>query len=285
MNTPKITTTTSAAINASNVISFSEFSLERPSPSAAIEEGSSAVIRFPSQMTATPYVPSEETLRSHQANISLYRECYDQIIRDPNIKLHILPMPQMDGLTTTYTIDQEIEFAQAIANLLEHSVGTDDMIVVAGKELLNGEFTEDEMLEVVLGDLALHLNKLYPVADRTSGKLGTHIGWAAVASVICSAHEILRMIEGDIKLLDRVKDASLQSMRNEIRFTGKNNVEMVCRQNSGHLKAVEQVCKKASATFGDYLSLPTTGASISVAAKNIFLGISDELPASLKLVV
>jgi len=230
-------------------------------------------------LTVAAYVPEAAATKIQKANLDLYRECVGQILEDWEMQVHVLMMPEMRGTNLVYTADEEEDIAASVEAITGTQVGALDMIVVIGKDLLDREVGEDEMLEIAMNDLAVHLDKLWPVADRTAGWAGKHIGWAAVAATISGAHGVLRLLEPAEAIMERIQDAANSGMVGEIRMkSGK--MELMMEQNRTAFEAVRVICRTAFDTYGDYLPLPADGRRIAETAKAIFLQSTDSLPAS-----
>lgn len=238
-----------------------------------------------SALKISPYVKESAATRVQAANLALYRECFSQIIRDDAFKLHVLMMPNMTGKNVVYTASNDEDMAASVAALTKVSVGPDDMVVIVGDDMLDGPLTEDDMLLLVMADVAQHIDCLHPVADRTLGKFGRHIGWAVVASVILGSHDLLRMVEDDMDLIDRVKKSAHNGIEKEARAKGPGDFNTVLDQNKNLMVAVDKVCDAAFETYGDYTSLPASGAVIAMAAKNLLQNVSNEMTGSLRAII
>lgn len=223
-----------------------------------------------------PYVPDGMADPRHIANRDLYLECCGQVIREDDFKVHALMMPTMAGAAIVYAVDEEEGMADEVSALTGAEVNEGDMIVVLGRDLLEADFGENEMLEAALANIAGHINRIWPVADRTSGRLGRHIGWAATAGIIAGSHEVLRMLEPNDAVMDRIKDMAVNGIVLEIRGRTRDDRQAVL-QNRPAMEAVENVCNQALETYGNYISLPATGADIAAAAKSVFLSAVDSM--------
>lgn len=223
-----------------------------------------------------PHVPDRMADARHTANRDLYLECCRQVIRPDDFTIHALMMPAMAGSTIVYTVEESEGMAEEVEALTGNEVCEGDMVVVLGRDLLDGDLGENEMLEMALADIANHINSVWPTADRTSGRIGRHIGWAAVAGIIAGSHPVLRLLEPNDAVMDRIKDAAGDGIIAEIKGRTKDDRQAVL-QNRPAMEAVETVCNQALETYGNYISLPATGLTIAAAAKSTFLSAVDSM--------
>jgi len=223
-----------------------------------------------------PYVPDGMAETRHVANRDLYLECCRQVIRSDDFNIHALMTPGMAGTSIVYVAEDEEGLAEEVEALTGAEVEEGDMVVLLGRDILEGDHGETEMLELALGDIAGHINRIWPAADRTSGKLGRHIGWAAVAGIIAGSHPVLRLLEPNDTIMERIKDTAGDGIVAEIRGRTKDDRQAVL-QNRPAMEAVENICNEALETYGNYISLPATGSAIATAAKSVFLSAVDSM--------
>ena len=238
-----------------------------------------------SAFAIAPFVHESRATRVQAANLGLYRECFHQVIRDDSFTLHLLMMPNMTGKNVVYTAGDDPDLASSVSNLTKAKVEEDDMIVVVGNDVLSALVTEDDMLLMVMADIAQHLDRIYPVADRTTGSFGRHIGWAAVAGVILGSHDLLRMVEADMELLARIKGAAAYGIEKEARGKGLVDYREILSQNKNLVEAMEKVTDLAFETYGDYISLPASASTIATAAKNVLQTVTNEMKGSIRAII
>lgn len=195
----------------------------------------------------------------------LYKECVSQLINQGSMKFHVLMMPSMMGNHFTYAMRDEDGFDQAIADLLNVQVLRSDCVVILGHDILTSDLSEDQMMEIVIADVALHIDRLSPVADKSTGWVGSYIGWSTVAAVLAAAHPVLRMLEPEIFLNDRIKNAGIISIIQDQR-TPKSDSQ----KHRAAFQAIEEICTMVDDEKGGFITLPATGAEISSAAIAFF---------------
>lgn len=202
----------------------------------------------------------------------LYRECVGQVLRGEEVRFHIVKMPDMTGLHYVYGARNEEDegFIGDIEKILGVEVKENDCVVLLGREMLSVERNEDEMMEIVLMDIAVHLDRLWPVADVTTGWIGHYIGRAAIAAIIASAHDVLKMLTPEDALVSRIKDMAGDGLLNDNRI---KSPQQETKQNRPAFDAIDLVCEQARETQGCYLTLPVTARQISNTAKSLFLDV------------
>lgn len=230
------------------------------------------------------YIADKEATPAQLGSRDLYIECCRQMVRADDFGIHVLMMRNMKGASMTLHVDGDSSLTEDVAALTGAKVAEGDMVVMLGEDLLNGDLSEDEMMEVALADIARHIDHCWPVADKSTGWLGSHLGWATVAAVIAGAHAVLRMFEPADAVMSRIKDAAGKVIVDETRFR-HSDARLAALQNRPALEAVENVCDQAFKTHGDYLSLPAKGAAIADAAKSIFMEAVDCMVTPPKTIV
>lgn len=192
----------------------------------------------------------------------LYMECVSRILKDDSVRFHVIMMPSMTGDHYTYCMNDEEDMCHHVAELLNVDINHNDCVVVLGRDFLGNEISEDDMLQTVITDLALHLARISPVTERETGWYGKYIGWAAVASVVSAAHPIIRALGATSYLNDCIKNAANKSiLAHQTRAS-----EFAADLNRCAFEAIERVCDLAHEECGGYISLPTTAAEISEVA-------------------
>lgn len=235
-------------------------------------------------LRSSRYAKDLDTNSLQAGNVDLYKECCGQVVRADDFGVHVLMMPGLKEPTLVIPADDHDDFGSEVARLTGKEVEAGDMIVLMGDAFADEEWGENEMMEVVLSDVAEHINTLWPVADRSTGWIGTHIGWAAVASVIAGAHQVLRMLDPCDAVIDRIKDATGKGIVDELKFRASDPRQSMLQARPA-MEAVESVCAQALETHGDYLSLPTNGRAIANAAKAIFLDAVDGMVQAPKAIL
>jgi hypothetical protein len=212
----------------------------------------------------------------------LYSECIRQIINDDEVLFHVVMMPEMTGSHFVFSANEEEDLADGIEAILGVEIGPDDCIVLLGQQILLEERNEDEMMEIVLADVALHLDRLWPVTDETVGWMGRYIGAAAIASVIACSHDVLKMMSPADALVSRIKDMATKALLNDMRVLTPR-LEMA--QNRPSFEAIELVCDSAFDTQGCYLTLPNTARTLRNSAKCMFLEVVDGMSEPLRSLI
>jgi hypothetical protein len=214
----------------------------------------------------------------------LYKECIRQVISDDEVRFHVVLMPEMTGSHYVFSanVAEEEDLANAVENILGVDVGPDDCIVLLGREMLRKDRNEDEMMEVVLADIALHIDRLWPVADETCGWMGSYIGVATLASIIACSHDVLKMLSPPEALVTRIKDMASNAIRNDKRL---RTPKLEIPQNRAAFDAIEMVCDHAFETQGVYLTLPNTARTLRNAAKGVFIETVDGMPQPLRTII
>ncbi len=190
----------------------------------------------------------------------LYKECVDLILKDDSVKFHVMMMPTMTGHHYTYCMADEVEMCQHVADLQGVDINENDCVVILGQDFLTNEISEDEMMETVISDIAMHLSRISPVTERETGWYGKYIGWSAVASVIVSSHPIIRALGDCGEFNDRIKNAGNSSILGDHRSKDSDCFES---QNRCAFEAIERICDLSLEENGGYITLPTTAQEIS----------------------
>lgn len=230
------------------------------------------------------FVKAEEATPAQRAAMDLYLECCRQVVLEEDFGIHVLVMPGCPEPTTVYCPSEEEAIGRALERLTGREVADGDMVVVLGDPVLDGNLSEDQMLELALADMASHIDRLWPIADRSTGWLGRHIGWAAVAGVMAGAHAVLRLMESADAVMERIKDAAGKGIVTEAlhRIGEERQCQLTARPA---LEAVENICDTAIETHGEYLNLPAAGRVIAEAAKTLFLDAVDSMVAAPRALV
>ena len=229
-------------------------------------------------------VPEHEVDGLAYQMAALYKECLAQVIGDDEVRFHVALMPEMTGSHYVFSANsrEEEDLADAIEAILGVEVGADDCIILLGREMLSRDRDEDQMMEIVLSDIAVHIDRVWPVADTTAGWVGSYIGSAAIASIIASAHDVLRLLSPPEALVNRIKDMMTDGLLNDRRI---RNALVELAQNRPAFEAIENVCDMALSTSGGHISLPTTARNLRNTAKKLYLEVVDELPQPLRTVI
>ncbi|NTF17460.1 hypothetical protein G6L37_03435 [Agrobacterium rubi] len=215
--------------------------------------------------------------------VDLYSDCVRQVINDDEVRYHLVAMPEMAGSHYVFSVCAgEEDLADDVERLLGVEIGPDDCIVLLGREMLGKERNEDEMMKIVLADMALHLDRLWPVADETSGWIGSYIGYAAIASIIGSAHDVLKMLAPHGAVVEEIKTTSEEALMADKRF---RDPKMEIPQNRLAFEAIDLVCDKALETQGCYITLPNTSRNLRNAAKSLFIETVDGMSQPLRTVI
>lgn len=214
----------------------------------------------------------------------LYSECVRQVISDDEIRFHVVLMPDMTGSHFLFAAGapEEEDLANDVEMILGIDIGPDDCIVLLGRQMLQIERNEDEMMEIVLGDIALHIDRVWPVADRSSGWMGSYIGYAAISSIIASAHNVLKMLAPSDALISRIKDRAEEGLK------GDKRIRCAYRelaQNRPAFEAIEMVCDTAHETQGCYMTLPNTARNLRNTAKTLFIETVDSMGRPFRTVI
>ncbi len=214
----------------------------------------------------------------------LYQDCIRQVICDDEVQFHVVMMPEMTGSHYVFSANapEEEELVNAVESILGVEVGQDDCIVLLGREMLHKERNEDEMMEIVLADISMHLDRLWPVADPTCGWIGSYIGVAALASIIACSHDVLKMLSPPEALVTRIKDMASNAIRHDKRL---RTPKLEIPQNRAAFEAIEMVCDHAFETQGSYLTLPNTARTLRNAAKSVFIETVDGMSQPLRTLI
>lgn len=197
----------------------------------------------------------------------LYNECVNMILRDENVRFHVMMMPSMTGHHFTYCMADEVDMCQHVADLEQVDIHDNDCVVVLGQDFLTHEISEDEMMETVISDIAFHLSRIYPVTERETGWYGKYIGWSAIASVVASSHPMIRALGDCGDFNDRIKNAGNASILSDQRSKADDCFE---DQNSCAFEAIERICDLSLEECGGYITLPTTAEEIANVAINYY---------------
>jgi hypothetical protein len=214
----------------------------------------------------------------------LYKECIRQVISDDEVQFHVVMMPSMTGSHFVFSanVAEEEELSNAVENILGVDVSPDDCIVLLGREMLRTERNEDEMMEIVLADISMHLDRLWPIADPTCGWMGSYIGVATLASIIACSHDVLKMLSPPDALVTRIKDMASNAIRHDKRL---RTPKLEIPQNRVAFDAIEMVCDHAFETQGSYLTLPNTARTLRNAAKSVFIETVDGMSQPLRTLI
>lgn len=217
----------------------------------------------------------------------LYSECIRQVISDDEVKFHVVMMPEMSGSHFVFSanVPEEEDFADGIEAILGIDIGPDDCIVLLGQQMLQTERNEDEMMEIVLADVALHLDRLWPVTDATAGWMGRYIGVASIASIIACSHDVLKMMSPADAIVTRIKDMATKAILNDVRVLRFHAPHLEMAQNRQTFEAIELVCDNAFDTQGCYLTLPVTARTLRNTAKSMFLEVVDGMSEPLRTLI
>lgn len=235
----------------------------------------------PQQAPAIKKAPQLDMLARQM--VDLYSDCIRQVINDDEVMYHLVPMPEMTGSHYVFTIaDGEDELANDVERLLGVEIGPDDCVVLLGQMMLGVERNEDEMMQIVLADIAVHLDRLWPVADETAGWMGAYIGYAAIASIIASAHDVLKMLAPQGIVVEEVKITSEKAILSDKRI---RDAKLEIPQNRCAFEAIYLVCDKALESQGCFLTLPNTSRNLRNAAKALFIETVDGMNQPLRTII
>lgn len=208
-----------------------------------------------------------------QQMYDLYTDCLRQVIDDENIRFHVAMMPSLKARQIhTVRGEQDEDFATDMAAILQTEIADNDCVIFLDAEILSIPRDEDQMLEKVLFDVGLHLERIFPIEDGASGWVGQYIGAAAICSVVATAHDVLKMLSPPDSLINRIKDEAQNAMLNDIRVVDR---AVEAKRNRPAQEAIEEVCDRALATHGGYLTLPASCYQIAQTAKQLFHEIVD----------
>lgn len=232
--------------------------------------------------TVRELVPIERATQTAQAMASLYKECLAQIVRDETISFHVLMMPSMTGHHYTYALQEDEFLAQDIANLNNVVIHPQDCLVVLGRDILFQEIGEDDMLRIVLSDVAVHIRRLKRLANDENSCHGKTISWTAICSAIACAHPIMKTFTG---IDENADEPEVLIFAEEIRRTAVRAIIKDRKYNALHPETmcdesayfvIDKICSNASKTNGGYLSLPASIAAIQeVATELVFEAMSE----------
>jgi len=205
----------------------------------------------------------------------LYLECVSHLVRDEAFRFHVLMMPNMKCDHFVVSAGDDPEMDEAVERMTGKAVGPMDCIAVLGDDVLGMLRTEDEMTEIVVADIAQHVNRLWPVADRSSGWVGPHLSLAAIRGMITMAHPILRSMSGQSEAAQGIMADTLKDMASHMyRYA---SVDSLRRENGPAVAAVDQICKRVAETNGEYLSLPVRITDIVDAGRTLLSSVLDEM--------
>lgn len=189
---------------------------------------------------------------------ALYQECVAQILKDESVRFHVLMMPTMTGDHYIYSMRDEEDMCQHVANLMNVNIYDNDCVVILGQDFLENEISEDEMMKVAIGDVALHLGRISPICPET-GWYGQNIGWGAIGSVIVCSHPMVRALSDTNLLNERIKNGAINSIIADHRSKAAEGYR---EQNRCAFEAIERICDRSQEECGGYISLPATAAEI-----------------------
>lgn len=201
----------------------------------------------------------------------LYVECAGHLLKDDSFRMHILMMPGRWGAHFVEAAGNDPELDAAVERMTAQKVGPTDCIVILGRDVLSTWRSEDEMTEIVAADIAAHVNALWPVADRSTGWVGPHLGQAALMGMLLKAHPVLRTYRENI---EHLKEQTIRAMAMEI---GYPSVELLRRENKAAIDAVGLICDRVGFTNGEYLSLPVRVADLVDAGRCMISSIIDDM--------
>lgn len=205
----------------------------------------------------------------------LYLECVSHLLQDDMFRFHVLMMPGMWGEHFIVSAGEDPDLDAAVEHMTGNTVGPLDCIAVLGRDLLSTLRSEDEMTEVVAADVARHVNNLWPMADRSTGWVGPHLGRAAIAGMLTMAHPILRSEGYVTEVTSRIKyDAFGAMVSEDYRYT---SVEGLRRENAPAIESVDRICERVAATNGEYLSLPVRVADLIDAGRSLLSTVLDDM--------
>jgi len=205
----------------------------------------------------------------------MYLECVSHLLQDDMFGFHVLMMPGMWGEHFVVAAGDDPDLDEAVERMTGTPVGPMDCIAVLGRDVLTKRRNEDEMTELVANDIAKHVNRLWPMAERSTGWVGSHLGRAAVAGMLTMAHPILRGAAYLADVTSRLKSNALGTMvTEEYRYT---SVEGLRRENGPAVEAVDRICDRAAATNGEYLSLPVRVADLIDAGRSLLSTVLDDM--------
>ncbi len=215
---------------------------------------------------------------------SLYKECLSQIVKDENIAFHVLMMPTMTGHHYTYALQDEEDLAQDIANLHNVVIRPNDCLVILGHDILNQDISEDEMLRIVLSDVAFHIRRLKQITHDKHSCHGKIISWAAITSVLVAAHPIMRTFTGiddsgpSIEVLtfkEEIRRRAVKALEIDRKYNALTP-ESMCEKIAA--KIIGRVCAVSEKTKGGYISLPASIDQIQeVASELVFDAVNEHM--------
>jgi hypothetical protein len=201
----------------------------------------------------------------------LYLECVSHLLQDDMFRFHVLMMPGMWGEHFTVTAGDDPDLDAAVERMTGSPVGPMDCIAVLGRDVLTNLRSEDEMTELVVADIARHVNRLWPVADRSSGWVGPHLGRTAVAGMLSMAHPVMRSASQSARIKDEVLCAMVSE---EYRYS---SVDGLRRENGPAVEAVDLICDRVAKTNGEFLSLPVRIADLIDAGRSLLSSVLDDM--------
>lgn len=217
-------------------------------------------------LKVTPFILASAAKQEHKASTQLYLECINQVMQDPDIDVHVLLSPGVSGDNQVYTAESEEDLSEEIETITGRSVLPMDMIVVIGRDVLDGGLTEDEMLEVAMRDVGVHINNLWPIADPEAGWAKDEIGQAAISATLVSAHEVIRMADDHGAAVERVKYRAEAAMLEKMKMS-KGGLHQKIAEDKQTFQILEMTCKQAFETLGKYMDLPATAENIAISAR------------------
>jgi len=202
---------------------------------------------------------------------NLYLECVSHLLCDDTFRVHVLLVPGMwtDHFVVPATEDPDLD--QAVERFTGNSVGPLDMIVIMGKNLSTTARTEDEMTEIVVADISEHINRLWPIADRSSGWVGPHLGWACIAGMLTTAHPILKEHGHGI---DQIRAKTVSRVMSNRRY---KSVQDFRDENGCSVVAINRICDRLVSTNGEYIAVPARVVDLVEAGRTMCCEIIDEM--------
>jgi len=205
----------------------------------------------------------------------LYLECASHLVRDEAFRIHVLMMPDMQADHFVVSAGDDPDLDQAVERMTGKAVGPMDCIAVLGRDVLGMLRNEDEMTEIVVADIAQHVNRLWPVADRASGWVGPHLSLAAIRGMLTMAHPILRSSGGQSEVAHGIMADTLKDMASHMyRYA---SIDGLRRENGPAVAAVDKICQRVAQTNGEYLSLPVRIVDIVDAGRALLSSVMDEM--------
>lgn len=199
----------------------------------------------------------------------LYLDCARQIVCKDDISFHVL---LMEGVSSHFihSVGRDEAFGIDLSDYVGVEVFDDDCVAVVGPAMVERDWGEKEMLEVVISDAALHIARVKQLGYSPRFVGGREIAWAATASTLAAAHDAIHL---DVRsgLLNR--EIAVAAMRGVMRrYSIQHGAENEMRRE---MEIVSAICSRALATRGAYLPLPARIDVIAETAKLLALDTAD----------